>query len=59
MENRMLSRLIIATVTALSLSACIATPRLELAEHYTFDHVYIVQEPMSYNDILCCYDCTV
>lgn len=44
---------------AISLSGCIATPRLEMAEHYTFDQIHVVQQPMSYNDIMCCYDCTV
>lgn len=53
------TRIISLIAMSLSLSACIATPRLELAEHYTFDSMHIVQEPMSYNDILCCYDCTV
>lgn len=46
-------------LSALFLSACIATPRLEMVDNYTFDYVHVVQEPMSYNDILCCYDCTV
>ncbi|MFO0388830.1 MAG: hypothetical protein ACK502_03820 [Alphaproteobacteria bacterium] len=55
----MISRLIIVAIATISLSGCIATPRLELAETYTFDHVHVVQEPMSYNDIMCCYDCTV
>jgi hypothetical protein len=51
-------RFIILAIAALSLTGCIATPRLQLAENYTFDHIHVVQEPMSYNDILCCYDCT-
>lgn len=55
----MLTRIAIAAIATLSLSGCIATPRLELAEHYTFDHIHVVQEPMSYKDILCCYDCAV
>jgi hypothetical protein len=54
----MLARITIVTIAALSLTGCIATPRLELADNYTFDHIHVVQEPMSYNDILCCYDCT-
>ncbi len=58
MEDLMPTRIISLIAIALSLNACIATPRLQLAERYDFDHVYVVQEPMSYNDILCCYDCT-
>ncbi len=53
------TRFVITLLASLSLTGCIATPRLELAEVYNFDNVHVVQEPMSYNDILCCYDCTV
>ncbi|MGE0754156.1 MAG: hypothetical protein AB7L92_03250 [Alphaproteobacteria bacterium] len=53
------ARILTFIALAFSLSACIATPRLEMVDNYTFDHVHVVQQPMSYNDILCCYDCSV
>lgn len=44
-------------VALLSLTGCIATPRIELAETLNFDYELPNQQPMSYNDLLCCYDC--
>lgn len=41
------------------LSACIVTPRFEMAQTINFDYVPPVAPiPLSYSDLLCCYDCT-
>jgi len=40
-----------------SLSACIATPRIEIPHTMSFNYQLPSQAPMSYNDLLCCYDC--
>ncbi len=40
------------------LSACIVTPRFEVAQKIEFNHMQPDQRPMSYSDLLCCYDCT-
>lgn len=55
----MKTKLGILAIVAFSLSGCIAVPRLEVAETLTFDHIHVVQQPMSFSDIHCCYDCTV
>jgi hypothetical protein len=53
--------MITRTIAILSLSAflsgCIATPRIEIVEKIDFNYVAPDQKPMSYNDLLCCYDC--
>ena len=48
---------IFAIVALVSLTGCIATPRIELAETLSFDNEMPDQRPMSYNDLLCCYEC--
>lgn len=48
---------ILALVAVVCLTGCIATPRIEFAETLHFDYVQQDVSPMSYNDLLCCYDC--
>ena len=40
-----------------SLSACVATPRIEIPDTISFNYVIPDQSPLSYSDILCCTDC--
>lgn len=44
-------------VAMLIVSGCIATPRIDIPEKLTFDYELPSQTPMSYDDLLCCYDC--
>lgn len=39
------------------LSACVAVPRLEFTDKLDFKEIAPEQHAMSYNDLLCCYDC--
>lgn len=50
---------ILAAAALISLTGCIATPRIELTETINFDYVVPDVAPMSYADLLCCYDCVV
>ena len=43
----------------LVLTACVATPRVEIPPTLSFNYVIPDQSPMSYADIMCCYDCRV
>ncbi len=49
---------IFALTALLSLTGCMITPRIEMAETLHFDYVTPNMTPMSYSDLLCCYDCT-
>lgn len=40
------------------LSACVASPRIEIPERFTFDYVPASVQPMSYADMLCCEQCS-
>jgi len=44
-------------VAMLCLTSCIATPRIDIPDTLTFDYELPNQTPMSYNDLLCCYEC--
>ncbi len=55
----MFTKLNILLITAYCLSACVAIPEVEIPHKMTFDYVIPNQAPMSYADILCCYDCRV
>jgi hypothetical protein len=48
---------LIAIFMLFPLTACVATPRIQLAERISFNSPMPNQSPMSYNDLLCCYDC--
>jgi hypothetical protein len=39
------------------LSGCVLTPRIEIPQRLSFDQPLPDQAPMSYNDLLCCYEC--
>ncbi len=53
----MFTRIITLLAMLGTLSACIATPRIELVENIEFNFTQPDQTPMSYGDLLCCYDC--
>jgi hypothetical protein len=42
-----------------ALSACVATPRIEIPDTLSFNYQIPNVQPMSYNDVLCCVDCHV
>lgn len=49
---------IISTLTVVS--GCIVTPRFEMTQRIDFSYTpqaSLQVQPMSYNDVLCCYDC--
>jgi hypothetical protein len=48
---------ILALIAIFSLSGCIAVPRIEMADSLDFDYQIQNVRPMSYTDLLCCYDC--
>ncbi len=52
----MLNR-VFALFAVISLTGCIATPRIEIAERIDFNYASPDMTPMSYADLLCCYDC--
>lgn len=55
----MLLRILLLTSVLSSLTACMATPRINIRETLKFDQPAPSQEPVSYADLMCCYDCTV
>lgn len=55
----MIARVNILLIASVYLCACVATPRVELPNQFSFNYQIPNQAPMSYNDILCCYDCQV
>lgn len=52
-------RIIALIAIAMQLSGCIATPRIEIPERFSFDYVPASVKPMSYADMLCCDQCIV
>lgn len=48
---------LIALLASLAISGCVAVPRVEIQETLSFDYEMPDQTPMSYNDLLCCYQC--
>ena len=52
----MFLRIALILALLLPLSGCIITPRIDISEQLDFDYVP-QQPPMSYSDLLCCYDC--
>lgn len=49
---------LVLCAAAFSLSGCLATPRIEIAQRLDFDYITPAQAPvMSYNDLLCCLEC--
>lgn len=54
----MLIRICLCLAVLNQLSACIATPRIEIAQKFDFNYQMPDHRPMSYDDLLCCYDCT-
>jgi hypothetical protein len=52
----MIPRLSLLVVVLFQLSGCVATPRVEISQQLDFDYVPNMS-PMSYSDMLCCYDC--
>ena len=57
-ETAMILRTCLFLAILSQLSACIATPRFEISERIDFNAMQPDQKPMSYSDLLCCYDCT-
>ena len=55
----MIAKAIFPAIAAIILGACVATPRIEIPNKMSFNHYIPSQAPMSYADILCCYDCHV
>jgi hypothetical protein len=47
----------LAVLALISLSGCIAIPRIDIPETLTFDYELPSQQPMNYSDLLCCYEC--
>ncbi len=52
-------RPLLSALSLLLLSACIATPRIEIPDQLSFNYVVPNQQPMSYSEIMCCVDCQV
>jgi hypothetical protein len=48
---------ILALISIISLTGCIAVPRIEMAETLDFDYQIQNVQPLSYTDLLCCYEC--
>ena len=55
----MFNRILILTLTLTQLTACMVTPDIKISETLHFDSPAPSQEPVSYADLMCCYDCTV
>ncbi len=53
----MLIRIIALCAAVVTLSGCIVTPRIEIAERIDFNFTPPDQKPMSYSDLLCCHEC--
>lgn len=53
----MTQKILSIATAAIILSGCIATPRIDIPDHLTFDYQQVEYKTMSYNDVLCCYEC--
>ncbi len=53
----MLFRTCAAIAILAQLSACIATPNPDIVDRINFNAPAPDETPMSYADLLCCYDC--
>ena len=54
----MFSRITISLAFSAMLSGCVITPEIEMTERLDFDYVPQNVQPMSYNDLLCCEQCS-
>lgn len=55
----MLARNLCLIAALCLVTACVPRmPKINMPEHYSFDQPMPSQAPMSYNDLLCCYECT-
>lgn len=52
----MMTKPLTLAILLLSLSGCIVVPEIKLVERFEFNY-QPDQTPMSYKDLLCCYDC--
>ena len=55
----MLTRLCVLALCLSHLSGCVAVPQDVFTESVDFSYAAPSQTPMSYDDLLCCYECTV
>jgi hypothetical protein len=55
----MFTKYLVLLLTLTQLTACVAVPEINITETLHFDSPAPSQEPVSYADLMCCYDCTV
>lgn len=51
------NRTLILIAILSGLSGCVVSPRIEISETLNFDAPMPDQTPLSYADLLCCYEC--
>lgn len=54
----MITRFLLLTALLSTLSGCIVIPRTEMTQRIDFNYVTYPQEALSYNDLMCCAQCT-
>ena len=54
----MIIRFALLAVLMSSLSGCIVIPRTEMTQRIDFNYVTYPEDMLSYNDLMCCAQCT-
>ena len=56
--SAMIIRFALLAVLMSSLSGCIVIPRTEMTQRIDFNYVTYPEDMLSYNDLMCCAQCT-
>ena len=54
----MITRFLVLTAFMSTLSGCIVIPRTEMTQRIDFNYVTMPAAQLSYNDLMCCAQCT-
>lgn len=54
----MISRLLVLSALLSTLSGCVVIPRTEMTQRIDFNYVTYPEDMLSYNDLMCCAECS-
>jgi hypothetical protein len=56
--SAMISRLLVLSALLSTLSGCVVIPRTEMTQRIDFNYVTYPEDVLSYNDLMCCAECS-
>ncbi len=56
--SAMISRLLVLSALLSTLSGCVVIPRTEMTQRIDFNYVTYPEDMLSYNDLMCCAECS-